>query len=298
MDNRVYLIERMKSKAMNKEEFDFDKLSAPPLLSLISERDIRELNRIATSLKYSAKPVEKRKMIDDIMKKNGFIFHIGGTNRLTYTYIHDDSFLVKVAYDNTGIQDSPAEYRNQFLYKPFVTKVFEVSRCGTIGLFERVTPITNREEFVSVAWDIFLLINNILVGDVVAADIGAKFFMNYGIRKGFGPVLLDFPYIYNLSASKRYCTAVDKNSISGCCDGVINYDPGFNFLYCTKCGAKYKAGELTEDDITRDLRMVYEKDIKKIDIVISGGTYDTNRIIKSGNRINEINSIPVKKGEY
>ena len=34
------------------------------------------------------------------------------------------------------------------------------------------------------------------------ADIGTNFFMNWGIRPGFGPVLLDYPYVYELDGNK------------------------------------------------------------------------------------------------
>ena len=42
------------------------------------------------------------------------------------------------------------EYQNQFLIKPFCTKVFEVSPCGTVGIAERVEPITSKAEFISI----------------------------------------------------------------------------------------------------------------------------------------------------
>lgn len=292
MVDRNYILDRMKSKSMTIEEFNFDKLSAPPIMALFTAQDIYELHAIATSLRYSAKPQLKRQMIDEIMRRRGFVFHIGGTNRLTYTFIHDDSFIAKVAFDAVGINDNPAEYKNQFIFKPFVTKVFEVTPCGTLGFFERVKPITNREEFISVADDVFILINSIFIGEYVLADIGSRFFMNYGIRDGFGVVLLDYPYCYPLDGNKLYCTAQDPTSPSGCCDGIIDYDDGFNFLVCTKCGARYKAAELTSEVTNHKVKLVKRKGDIAMVIRVTGGSQNANTTVKSGDHYNEAKSLP------
>ena len=84
------------------------------------------------------------------------------------------------------------------LLKPFVTKMFECSPCGTVATVERVEPITSRQEFLSVADDIFDLLNQQILGQYILEDIGTNYFMNYGLRKGFGPVLLDYPYLFEL----------------------------------------------------------------------------------------------------
>ena len=60
MDNgRNYIIDRLKSKKVTIDEFNFDKLSAPPLSLFLSPQDIWELNSIAKSIKYSGKLKEK-----------------------------------------------------------------------------------------------------------------------------------------------------------------------------------------------------------------------------------------------
>jgi uncharacterized C2H2 Zn-finger protein len=181
------------------------------------------------------------------MVKRGFKKMTGGTNRLIYRFLEDNSFIFKVASDAVGIGDSPREYINQQIFKPFVTKVFEVSPCGTVGEFERVNPITSREEFLSVAPDIFEAITNIFTGEYVMDDIGSEFFLNWGIRAGFGPVLLDFPYAYKLDGNKLYCNIPSHEDTTQPCGGVIDYDDGYNHLRCTKCGAHYKARELSSN---------------------------------------------------
>ena len=269
--SRNYILDRIKSRTMTKDEFNFDRLQAPPLCMLLSPFDIQELHSIATSLKWSAKPQLRYQAIDNVMRRRGFIKFVAGTNRVAYRHPEDTRFLIKIACDDVGMRDNPAEYNNQFIFKPFVTKCFEVSPCGTVGVFERVNPITSREEFLSVAEDIFEVINEWFIGEYVVADFGSKFFMNWGIREGFGPVLLDYPYMYKLDGNKLYCKAPDPHSPTGKCDGVIDYDAGYNFLHCTKCGVVYKAKEL-EQKIKNHSIIAEKKGDFKMKIKVSGGS--------------------------
>ena len=293
MENRNYIIDRLTSKRTSIEEFEYDRLTAPPLSSMLSPYDIAELNRVAKSIKLSSKPKEKLYIIDQIMRRRGFEKFIGGTNRISYRPVEDNRFLVKIAIDAVGLNDNPAEFRNQYIFKPFVTKVFEISPCGTVGVFERVNPITSREEFLSVAKDIFEVINTWFVGEYVLADIGTKFFMNWGIRKNFGPVLLDFPYVYKLDGNKLFCAAPDPSSPTGRCEGVIDYDNGFNFLYCTKCGARYKAKELAEK-ITNKALIMREKGDTNMKIKVTGGRRNISETITVGENGNIVKSTPVR----
>ena len=67
MDRRDVLKRILYPKCKSAIEFKFDTLMANPLLSYITVQDIAQLNKIATSLKYSSKPKEKYKMIDNIL---------------------------------------------------------------------------------------------------------------------------------------------------------------------------------------------------------------------------------------
>ena len=243
--DRSSVIDRLQSRIMSIDDFNFDRLSAPPLYSLLSQQDIDTLYKVAHSIKYSGNPAKKYKMIDNVLKPRGFSKLSAGTNRIIYKHTEFDNIVLKVAYDDIGLKDNPKEFMNQHIFKPFVTKVFEVSPCGTVAVVERVIPITSREEFHSVAEDVYLAINNWFIGKYIMADIGTKFFMNWGIRRGFGVVLLDFPYCYELDGNKLYCSALNINSHkSEPCGGLIDYDDGFNFLVCEKCGTRYRVNEL------------------------------------------------------
>lgn len=300
MVNRDYIIDRIKSRSLSLDEFDFEKLSAPPMMSLLTPHDIANLNYIARSIKLSSKLKEKYNLIDEIMRPRGFRRYISGTNRVAYTFIEDNSFIVKIALDSIGLKDNPCEFRNQMLFKPFVTKVFEVSPCGTVGIFERVKPITNREEFLAVADDIYTVINEIFIGEYILADFGTNFFMNWGIReasnisKAFGPVLLDFPYVYKLDGKKLYCNSPDPHSKSGCCDGVIDYDSGYNFLVCTKCGKRYKAKDLAHDGETRKI-IIRENGGNKMKFKLSGGSVVAPKTVNvNGDKVETVPTMPNK----
>ena len=280
-NGRSYILDRMRSKRTTIEEFNYDALQAPPLAMFLSPFDIAELRGIATSLKLSGKPQVKFQMIDDICRRRGLVKFAAGTNRVIYRHPEFNNILFKIAYDDVGMGDNPAEFRNQFILKPFVAKTFEVSPCGTVAISERVKPFLNREEFISVADDVFELLNTWIIGKYIVADCGSRYFMNFGVRSGFGVVVLDYTYVYELDGNKLYCTAPDHNSPSGKCDGVIDYDDGFNFLHCTKCGARYRAKELAKEIYNNKIVLKKEGDIK-MKISIKGGSNNVNKKFTDG----------------
>ena len=301
---RSEIIKRIKSKTTTIDLFNYDTLSAPPLLSLLTYEDIEYFRRLATSIKYSSKIDFKYSEIDRVMKMRRFVKLGGGTNRVVYRHLEIDTIVVKIAIDAVGIKDNPREYENQFYLKPYVTKVFEVSPCGTVGLFERCDQITSREEFQSVASEVFDLLSNWIIGKYIMEDIGSKYFMNYCIRPGFGPVLCDFPYLYELDGNKLYCRVPNEYGIL--CDGTIDYDKGFNNLYCSKCGAKYKAIELKKaidnkliiskekESIKMKLNLnIGDKTLKVIDTTKESRKYEpkrmrTYRAIKQNNPVDSV----------
>lgn len=293
MIDRNYMIQRLTSKPMTLDEFNYESMTAPPISSMFTQEDIMQLNYIAISPKYSSKLDEKYKLINDILENRGFEKYVAGTNRVSY--IPKDSvlaniFIIKIPYTRAAMEDNIREYQNQFLIKPFCTKVFEVTPCGTIGLFEKVRPITHTDEYLSIADDIYELLSEFLIGEYVIDDIGTNYFMNIGVRSNFGPVLLDFPYVYKVDQKRLYCWAKDNSNPTGYCNGEIDYDPGFNYLYCKKCNCRYKPYELGQ-------RIQYEEKIIKgkgeldMKIRITGGSKNRNEEIITGDFRNPVNSI-------
>ena len=291
------IIETIQSRVVSQEEFNYDRLNARPLYSLLSQNDIDELYRIATSRRLSGNPRKRYELIDKVMHNRGFRKLSAGTNRVAYTYFEDPSIVIKVAADKTAIMDNPREFVNQHKLKPFCTKVFEVDPSGTVGVFERVKPITSREEYLTVASDVFEMLD-LLTAKYVLADIGTKFFMNIGTRKGFGVVLLDFPYLYEINdPNSLVCKKPDPNSPGGFCGGLIDYDEGFNTLRCNKCGAIYRAQELGSYLKTNKIIMRGDRKMEgvKVSFVRNGKVYSANTSDIMKEEAKAIQHIPEKK---
>lgn len=242
----------MKSKVnhalYSDESMDFtrsyDNMMHLPLSYYIPWEVVCKINKMVTSLKYADKLSYKKKEIINMLYPYGFRKFASGTNRITLSHIEDHSFLIKVALDNVGMRNNPDELVNSNLLKPFMPKVFDVTPCGTIALVERVLPITCLEEANSIASDIFDLIIYHVIGKYVAADIGTKYYMNWGVRYGFGPVILDLTDLFELDGKKLYCNWQLPDGSK--CGGEIDYDIGFNNLICNKCHHIYEARQLAK----------------------------------------------------
>ena len=235
--------------------FDWEHFTHAPISSYISLPEIQYFDHIATSAKLAGKSKRyKIDMMSEVLRPKGFIYMTAGTNRVVFRNDYDQSFLLKIGFDSTGINDSLREFHNQEVLKPFVPKVFDVSARGTIGLVERVHPILNRAEFTSVAGQIFDILNKKILGKYVLEDIGTDFFKNWGLRDGFGPVLLDYPYVYEIDGSKLVCNKPLPDGTL--CKGLIDYDEGFNTLVCELCGRRHTAKSLAKNNgailITKD----------------------------------------------
>lgn len=253
--SRVSLIEQLYVKKKSALEFNYDALWAPPILSILTKDDIAKLYKIATSLRYNGNIEKKYELIDAIMKPRGFRRAHCGTNRVVYNFLELPTFVAKIAIDKVGMRDSPAEYRNQKYFKPFCCKIFEVDPTGVIAFVERVNPITSLEEFLSISDDVFNMMLTKVIGKYVVDDLGTEKFMNYGLRYNsngytFGPVIIDFPYAYELDGAKLICKNEIKTPLGvTLCGGEIDYDDGLNHLICTKCGKSYSALDLEKENI-------------------------------------------------
>lgn len=267
--DRSSIIDMMQSRITTPADFNYDKLQGPPILALVSAQDVQDLHYIATSVKYSGNPRKKYKAIDSIMKARGFSKLGAGTNRVVYRFLEDDRFVFKIAVDDVGMKDNPREFQNQIVLKPFCAKTFEIDPTGTIACSERVRPITNREEFEAVASDVYEMLTTYIIGKYIMADIGSHYFLNYGIRNGFGCVLLDYTYLYELDGNKLHCTEPDPFDPSKQCNGIIDYDAGFNKLYCQKCGKWYRVQELAKIPEFKDI--INRRSENKMDVIIRRG---------------------------
>ena len=222
--------------------FNYNSLWAPPIAALCSPTDIGDLYELATSIRYNAKIKQKYWEMDRIMSKAGFREFHAGTNRRIYAHLDYKHLMSKVALDDSGLKDSQPEYENQFIFAPYCSKIFEVTPNGSVSFVERFEPILNRETFLYYADAIFDILDRLIDGKYAVADIGTNYFMNWGVRPGFGPGLLDFPYAYALDGNKLYCKNILPDGTM--CTGVIDHDPGYNEFICNHCGKVYQARDL------------------------------------------------------
>ena len=227
----------------------FDNLCGPPVGLFFRPDEVEYIRRLITRTNRNDVKINT---LNAIMKSKGFSRLSGGTNRMVYRHLDDTSFVLKVALDRVGLGDNLAEFKNQQRLKPYVCKIFDTTPCGTMATIERVIPITSKEEFIAVQEEVFYLIVTKIIGKYVAEDIGRNYFRNFGIRPMFGPVLLDYPYIYPLAEEKLFCTYKDPVSNIRC-TGMIDYDDGFNHLFCRKCGTRYLAVDLEDKNAANDI---------------------------------------------
>lgn len=247
MSTKLEILNALQQVQRTPLEFHYEQLVVPPLWAYLSPWDVNELYKIASSASLSGQMLKKLEMIDFIMRNRGFKKFAGGTNRVVYRHLEDKRIVAKVAIDQVGLQDNPMEFRAQNFIKPYCAKMFYTSPNGAVGIAERVIPITNKQEFEEAAPDIFMVLVCKILGRFVVEDVGTLYFKNYGIRPGWGPVILDYPYVYPLDGKRLYCTAEEPAGSGIMCDGEIDYDDGFNFLECQKCGRIYRAIQLREN---------------------------------------------------
>lgn len=244
-----YLTSKLAAKRHLPDNF-FDMLVGPPVYAFFSPEEVAYIRSIILKNRNDV----KLNTLNGIMRSKGFARLSGGTNRIVYRHLEDPTFVLKVALDRVGLNDNNREFKNQQFLKPYVCKIFDSTPCGTMATVERVYPITSTEEFDAVIEEAFYLIATKLIGTHVAEDIGKNYFRNYGIRPGFGVVLLDYPYFYRIDEGKLFCNNVNPDTGERC-TGMIDYDAGFNHLFCTKCGKRYLAVDLEDKNPHNDIVM-------------------------------------------
>lgn len=220
----------------------FDNMMGPMVCNFFSEEEIKVIHKIITHTKDRTFK-KKFQKLDAIIKPKGFKRSGCGTNRVLYEPLDKNAtFCIKIALDRVARKNNPDELVNQKYLKPFVAKCYDVSDDGNIGIFERVIPIENLNQFWDLREDIFNIMER-LVGRFIIDDFGSNTFKNWGFRRGFGPVLLDYADMYILDPKILYCTNHPDHLHGQMCGGEIDYDDGFNKIICTSCGAHYMASD-------------------------------------------------------
>lgn len=251
----------------------FDTLQAPPLYSILTDYDIAEIRKIVTSVRLAGNVHRRLFGINEILAKRGLVKLAGGTNRVVYSHPMYPNIVIKIALDRVGMKDNPSEYYVQNLLKPFCTKIFEITEDGLIAVAEKVERVRNIKEYTEMSDDIYsLYLYFVKEKGLVMEDIGVKFFMNWGNRPMFGPVILDFPYCYEIDPKKLHCKNVDE--YGRICNGEIDYDDCFNFLVCKRCGKIHMALEISKgrfEEAIADSKLMRNLGGLKMEIKITRG---------------------------
>lgn len=217
----------------------FDDLQGPMVEDLFDAETIKSIKLVVTNPKIKFFK-DKFRILAGILNPLGYILAHAGTNRVVFQPQFDDSFVVKIGLDIAGRTNNPNEIVNQKYLKPFVCKCFDTTDDGVIGTFERVVPIENLYQLWSVREDIFDIMRAITKRFIID-DFGTEAFKNWGVRKGFGPVLLDYADMYILDKDTAYCRKPIEWHSTAVCGGELGYTPGYNKIMCKKCGGIGKA---------------------------------------------------------
>lgn len=225
----------------------WDNLSRPPLYQYIPQYVFTKLHEYFNNKRLYNRPKERFKLVNELLEPIGLKPLASGTNRRTFYCTYDPNIVFKLASDHVGMSDNLNEFTMQKLLKPFFAKMFSVTPDGLMSLSERVETMTEKDYKIIWSEYIFQIINDLLSRGYIMEDIGSNFFRNWGIRIGYGPVLLDCPYIYKVDRSKLKCPRINKRT-GEICNGDIdyNYEKGMSEIICTKCGTRYYASELAE----------------------------------------------------
>lgn len=263
--DRIYFDPR-KVREMNQASDEavkaYDALQGPPVSSLLTAEDISALGNLIMSPYYQTHVTKRREEMNKIMGARGFRFLHGGTNRVFYIHNLYPNIGAKVALDNVGLKNNIDELYHQHIIKPFCSKVFDVSKDqfgrlnGIVASCEAVYPIRSLIEFREVANQIFAVLwYKLKMKRIAMTDIGARSFKNWGIRPGFGPVMLDYPTMTVIDDTKCYCRVC--NEYGQYCGGKIDYSDSFDQMICLRCGTDYQIkaiAKLNGEDMNELLR--------------------------------------------
>lgn len=217
-------------------------LVKPPIRYYLPYQIISQLYTITMDSKLANTPLKRFQLQNDLLSPYGFKPLASGTNRRTFYNEYDTSIVLKIASDMIGRTDNTSEFTIQNVLLPFCPKIFDVDSTGTIQLSERVETMSEKDYKEVWFEEIFDLINDFYEMGYIFDDIGLYSFKNLGVRLEFGPVILDFPYMYKIDWRKLKCEKIDPITHERC-NGTIgyNYESMMSELICYKCGVRYSA---------------------------------------------------------
>lgn len=277
----------------------YDSWQSPPLTRWFTPQDVKFIEDVAISPTLTTHPIEKYQLLDEFMASRGFKTEIGGTNRRFYSSIEFPQFGAKISTSFEGFKNNKDEFNVQHVLKPYCTKVYDVTQSGAIALDE-VGIRVDKDSIVDYGDQIFDILDIVFRRRKIAmTDVGIATPKQWVIRKNFGPILCDFPSVVILDPKKCYCTRrIKRHGIEMPCNGLIDFDLGFNKMECTVCGQKYeikslmatnastinrnttyvKGGSNRKGELSNmSIEIIFEND----DVIIDGVSQKTKQVVTS-----------------
>jgi hypothetical protein len=261
---------------------DWNAIQRPPIECYIPQIGLDNLRALVNDPAWMNKTAKKKKEARKILKQFGLTQIAAGTNRMCFGCEYDPGIVFKLGLDRVGRSDNLAESYNQYFLNGFGAKIIHVLPDGILGMCERVKTM-DQKTYAEHSDIIYRLITYWSVcKNILIEDIGCNFFKNWGVRLGFGPVLLDYPYVYKVSPFKLVCHRKDPLTQQECM-GHIDYDPGLNQIVCDRCGVRYGISDIADMGIEE----LVKKAISMKGKVLSMALVNTNVkvSIKRGNKI-------------
>ena len=238
----------------------YDSWQSPPLARWFTPQDIKFIEDVAVSPTLTTHPIEKYHLLDEFMQSRGFKTEIGGTNRRFYSSVEFPQFGAKISTSLEGFKNNKDEFNVQHVLKPYCTKVYDVTPSGAIALDEVGLRI-DKDSIIDYGDQIFDILDIVFRRRKIAmTDVGIATPKQWVIRRNFGPILCDFPSVVILDPKKCYCTRrVKRHGIEMPCNGLIDFDLGFNKMECTVCGQKYEIKSLMATNTSPTINRTFVK---------------------------------------
>jgi len=275
----------------------YDSWQSPPLARWFTPQDVKFIEDVAVSPTLTTHPIEKYHLLDEFMASRGFKTEIGGTNRKFYSSVEFPQFGAKISTSFEGFKNNKDEFNVQHVLKPYCTKVYDVTQSGAIALDE-VGIRVDKDSIVDYGDQIFDILDIVFRRRKIAmTDVGIATPKQWVIRRNFGPILCDFPSVVILDPKKCYCTKrIKRHGIEMPCNGLIDFDLGFNKMECTVCGQKYEIKSLMATNTTTikrnttyvkggsnrkgelsnmSIEIIFDKD----DVIIDGVSQKTKQVV-------------------
>lgn len=160
-----------------------------------------------------------------------------GTNRIAFISDKDPHYVYKIALDERGIKDNNLEFKLSKMINPkYITQCIEniglVAKCERIFVMNKYLMLKYKKQVSEILTE--------LSHDYLLNDVGYTEFLNWGIRNGNEPVILDYAYLRPITQGMNFlCTYGD-------CGGQLRYTKSFKMFKCVECGYKYSISEVQD----------------------------------------------------